>query len=179
VSKDVDAVGLRVVLPEAVAYAPGTTLGQLAPLRGLGRACWASRLPPVTDSRWRLWVMENLVRRLFVTIAAAAAVLLAAGCTAGHRSSGRIRGAVAPDPHTASALMKIAATFNHDYDTGDYVPVYSRWDARSQAIIIRADYIKRHKDCPGGPQTLSQTESVSPGGRRGRGWCITRSAASS
>ena len=44
--------------------------------------------------------------------------------------------------------MKIAATFNHDYDTGDYVPVYSRWDARSQAIITRADYAKRHKGCP-------------------------------
>src|SRR5262249_52301087 len=36
------------------------------------------------------------------------------------------------------------------------------------------DYIKRHKDCPGGPQTLSQTESVSPRGaglRKGR--CTT------
>jgi hypothetical protein len=41
-----------------------------------------TRLPPVIDLRWRFWVMENLVRRLFVAIATAAAVLAAAGCTA-------------------------------------------------------------------------------------------------
>ena len=49
-------------------------------------------------------------------------------------------------------MLKIARVFNHDYDTGDYGPVYTRWDARSQAIITRADYIKRHRDCPGGPR---------------------------
>ena len=49
--------------------------------------------------------------------------------------------------------------FNHDYDTGDYGPVYTRWDARSQAIITRADYIRRHRDCPSGSHTMSQTES--------------------
>ena len=56
-----------------------------------------------------------------------------------------------PDPHTASALLKIATVFNRDYDSGDYGPVYARWDARSQAIITRADYIRRHHDCPGAP----------------------------
>jgi hypothetical protein len=61
--------------------------------------------------------------------------------------------------------------FNHDYDTGDYGPVYMRWDARSQAIITRADYIKRHKDCPSDSHTLSQTESVSPGGPDGT-WLV-------
>ena len=66
-------------------------------------------------------------------------------------------------PHTTPALRKIATAFNHDYDTGDYGPVYARWDARSQAIIIRADYIRRHEDCPSGSHSLSQTESVSPG----------------
>ena len=34
---------------------------------------------------------------------------------------------------------------------------------RSQAIITRAEYIRRHKDCPSGPQPLSHTENVSPG----------------
>ena len=68
-----------------------------------------------------------------------------------------------PDPSTVPALLKIAAALNHDYDTGEYGLVYARWDARSQAIISRADYIQRHKDCPGGSPTLSQTESVSPG----------------
>ena len=48
---------------------------------------------------------------------------------------------------------------------------YARWDARSQAIITRADYIRRHKDCPSGSHTLSQTESVSPGGPDGA-WLV-------
>ena len=53
--------------------------------------------------------------------------------------------------------------YNHEYGTGDYGPVYARWDARSQAIITKADYIQRHKDCPGAPQAPSHTESDSPG----------------
>jgi hypothetical protein len=112
----------------------------------------------------------DLVRRLFAAIAATATVLFAAACTGGtaHPAASP---APSPDPHTAAALLKIATVFNHDYDTGDSGPVYSRWDARSQAIITRADYIKRHKDCPGGPQTLSQTESVSPGGPDGT-WLV-------
>jgi hypothetical protein len=68
-----------------------------------------------------------------------------------------------PDPHTARALLKIAAAFNHDYDSGVYGPVYARWDARSQAIISKADYLRRHLDCPSGTHASSQTESVSPG----------------
>jgi len=46
-------------------------------------------------------------------------------------------------------------------------PVYARWDPRSQAITTRAGYIARHKDCPGAPHALSQTESASPGGPHG------------
>src|SRR2546430_5452908 len=90
-------------------------------------------------------------------------VLFAAGCAAGMTHPAASPAPLPPDPHTAAALLKIAAAFNHEYDTGDYGPVYTRWDARSQAIITRADYIKRHKDCPSGSHTLSQTESVSPG----------------
>jgi hypothetical protein len=76
-----------------------------------------------------------------------------------------------PDPRTAPALLKIATAFNHDYDTGDYGPVYARWDARSQALISKAGYIRRHHDCPGAPHALSQTESVSPGGPHGT-WLV-------
>jgi hypothetical protein len=112
-----------------------------------------------------------LVRGLFVAIIVATAVLFAAGCTAGAAHPATSPAPLPPDPHTASALLKIAAAFNHDYDTADYGPVYTRWDARSQAIITRADYIKRHKDCPGGSHTLSQTESVSPGGPHGA-WLV-------
>ena len=115
--------------------------------------------------------MESLVRRLFVALAAAAAVLLAAGCTADAVHPAASAPPLPRDPHTASALLKIAAAFNQDYDTGDYGPVYTRWDGRSRAIITRADYLKRHKDCPSGPQTLSQTESVSRGSPRGA-WLV-------
>ena len=113
--------------------------------------------------------MEKLVRRL-LTATAMATALFAASCTAstGHPAA---PAPLPPDRHTVSALLKIAAAFNHDYDTGDYGPVYTRWDARSQAIITRADYIKRHKDCPRRSQTLSQTESASPGGPHGA-WLV-------
>ena len=108
------------------------------------------------------------MKRLFIAAAVAALVLLAAGCT----DHPAVSPAPLPtDPHTASALLKIATVFNHDHDTGNYAPVYARWDASSQAIITRADYIARHKDCPGGSPALSQTESVSPRGPQGA-WLV-------
>jgi hypothetical protein len=76
--------------------------------------------------------------------------------------AGRHTGVVPPDPHTASALLAIATTFNHDFDTGDYGPVWDRWDARSQAVISRAEYIQRNVDCHT-QRPLSQTESDGPG----------------
>ena len=109
--------------------------------------------------------------RMLIAVAVAAVVLFAAGSTAGTAHPAASPAPLPLDPHTPSALLKIATAFNHDYDTGDYGPVYTRWDARSQAIITRADYIKRHNDCPSGSQTLSQTESVSPGGPRGA-WLV-------
>lgn len=56
-----------------------------------------------------------------------------------------------PDPRTEAALLRIAQVFNTDYDSGRYGAVYDRWDARSQAIISRAEYIQRHLDCPTAP----------------------------
>jgi hypothetical protein len=114
---------------------------------------------------------ENLVLRLLTVIAAAAVALLAAACTASTAHPAASSASLPPDPHTTSALFKTAAAFNHDYDTGDYGPVYARWDARSQAIITRADYIRRHKDCPSSSNALSQTESVSRGGTHGA-WVV-------
>jgi hypothetical protein len=98
-------------------------------------------------------------------------VLLAAGCTANVANRLVPARPLPPDPHTAAALLKIATAFNHDYDTGDYGPVYARWDARSQAIITKADYIQRHQDCPSGSPILSRTEEVSPGGPDGT-WLV-------
>ena len=100
------------------------------------------------------------MRRL--AVAAAAVAMLAVSCTASTSHPAASPAALPPDPHTASALLKIAAAFNHDYDAGEYGPVYTRWDARSQAIITRADYLKRHKDCPGGP---TQPTGSPPGDR--------------
>jgi len=109
--------------------------------------------------------------RVLIAITVAAMVLFAGGCTARTAHSAASPAPLPSDPHTSSALLMIATAFNHDYDIGDYGPVYTRWDARSQAIITRADYIRRHKDCPSGSHTLSQTESVSPGGPHGA-WLV-------
>src|SRR6516162_4318367 len=109
--------------------------------------------------------------RLRMATAVAVVAVLASGCTASAGRPAASDAPLPPDPHTAAALLKIATSFNHDYDTGDYGPVYARWDARSQAIITRADYIKRHKDCPSSSQTLSHTESVNPGGPHGT-WLV-------
>jgi len=95
--------------------------------------------------------------------AAGAAMLLVAGCTAAAGHPVRSPAPLPPDQRTAAALLKIATAFNNDYDNGDYGPVYARWDARSQAIIAKADYIRRHKECLGGGHVQARTENVSPG----------------
>jgi hypothetical protein len=101
------SAGFRVVLPEVlVGYAPD----------GIG---------PARLVQWARSVMENLVTRLLVAIAVAAAVLFAAGCMAGTAHLAASPAPLPPDPHTASALLKIATAFNHDYNTGDYGPVYA------------------------------------------------------
>ena len=106
-----------------------------------------------------------------LVLVVAAVVLLAAGCSTSPGRPAASTPPLPPDPPSASALLKIATAFNHDYDTGDYGPVYARWDARSQAIITRADYIARHKDCLTVSPVLSQTESVSPSGPHGA-WLV-------
>jgi hypothetical protein len=127
-------------------------------------------------------VKKALVSRLFSAPVAAAVWLmvggLAAGCSSGSshpqgHAQGRQSGsqahavpsaaALPPDARTASALLKIATVFNNEYDQADYGPVYDRWDARSQAVISRAQYIKRHKDCPSAPHAAAFTESATPG----------------
>ena len=102
--------------------------------------------------------------RLFA-MAAGAAMLLVAGCTAAASHPARSPAQLPPDQRTAAALLKIATAFNNDYDNGDYGLVYARWDARSQAIIAKADYIKRHRECPAGEHVQARTENVSPGSR--------------
>ncbi len=115
--------------------------------------------------------LENAALRALAASAAATIVLFAAGCTATTAHTATSVLSLPPDPGTAAALLKIATAFNQHYDTGDYGPVYARWDARSQAIITRAGYIQRHRDCPGGSHAPSRTESASPGGPGGA-WLV-------
>lgn len=109
--------------------------------------------------------------RVVSTIAALSIAALAAGCgTSAGRPAAPTASPLPPDPHTASALLAVGSAFNHDYDTGDYAPVYARWDARSQAIISEADYVQRHRQCPGA-RNSSRTEDDSPGGPHGA-WLV-------
>jgi hypothetical protein len=113
---------------------------------------------------------ENVMMRLLAA-AAAAAACLTAGCSPasgqdpgqGHGHAAASVAPLPPDPRTAPALLKIATVFNNEYDSGDYGPVYARWDARSQAIITRAGYIKRHQDCPSAAHAAAHVESATPG----------------
>jgi hypothetical protein len=111
---------------------------------------------------------EDVVR-LVMMAAAVAAALLAAGCTAGAghggAGGGRSSAPLPADPRTAAALLKMATAFNDEYQSGDYAPVYARWDARSQAVITQADYVLRNEECRSGPQPPATTESAAPGPR--------------
>jgi hypothetical protein len=68
-----------------------------------------------------------------------------------------------PDPKTAAALIRIAQAFNNNYDNNHDGPVWDRWDARSQAVITRAEYIRRHAECATAPQGPAHVESAAPG----------------
>ncbi len=68
-----------------------------------------------------------------------------------------------PDPRTAAALVRIAQVFNNNYDDNNDGPVWDRWDARSKALISRADYIRRHAECATAPQAPAHVESAAPG----------------
>jgi hypothetical protein len=105
---------------------------------------------------------DGVLKRTAVT---AVLALLAAGC-AGQGSQPSPRpSATIHDPRTAAALVKIATTFNDDYDTGAYGPVWDRWDARSQAVISRAEYVRRHTECPDSPQSVTvEDASLGSGG---------------
>src|SRR5215469_15381857 len=107
---------------------------------------------------------RNAAPRRGIRPAVAAAVVgLMASCSATAAQHGSSPATPPPrDPHTVTALLKIATAFNDDYDNGVYGPVYDRWDARSKAIISRAEYIRRHTECPSAP-TTAHVESAQPG----------------
>lgn len=102
---------------------------------------------------------------LAVAALAAAALVLAAcgaptgGAAAAHRRPLR-------DPETRPALLRIARRFNDDYATNRDAAVYDRWDAASRAVISRAAFLRRHRDCPDPPEGRVDTWGVTrgPGG---------------
>jgi hypothetical protein len=76
----------------------------------------------------------------------------------------------AHDPESASALLRIARAFNNDYQQNKDAAVYARWDAASQAIISRATYVRRHRECPNTPHVPVDTWGVARG--RGGAWLV-------
>jgi hypothetical protein len=68
-----------------------------------------------------------------------------------------------PDRRTAAALVRIAQVFNDNYDRNNDGPVWDRWDTRSQAVITRAEYIRRHRECTTAPQGPAHVTSAAPG----------------
>lgn len=107
-------------------------------------------------------------------VAIAAAVLLLAGCTARGLSPptsppgtvappATVRTPTVPDAKTAASLLHVASVFNEEFGNNDDGPVYDRWDARSQAVISRAEYLRRHAECPTAPQAAAHVEIATPG----------------
>ena len=107
-----------------------------------------------------------LATALVMTLASA---LTACSAPASHTVATRTRPAAppatqpGPDPKTAAALVSIAQAFNDDYGRNADGPVYDRWDARSQAVISRAEYIRRHIECATAPQGQAHVEGATPG----------------
>lgn len=71
--------------------------------------------------------------------------------------------AIAPDPGTAAALVRIAQPLYDHYDSNNDGAVWDRWDARSEEVIPRAQYIRRHAECATEPQGPVQVEDAAPG----------------
>jgi hypothetical protein len=111
------------------------------------------------------------MHRPAITAALLAMTLAACSAPASHDPAATPRPRVTatttpgPDPETAAAFIRIAQVFNNDFGNNIDGPVWDRWDARSQAVITRADYIRRRTECSPGPQPPARVESAAPGPR--------------
>lgn len=122
-----------------------------------------------------LAVRAGTLGRALAAAAVVLAGLTAGGCAHPPRTP-PARPAAAPsplpaDPATVRALLRVAQAFNNAYDNGDFGAAYDRWDARSQAIISRTEYVRRHRLCA--PAT--HETAVVTGARRGAGgaWLVS------
>ena len=66
------------------------------------------------------------------------------------------------EPRSAGALYSIATAFNDHYAANQVGKVYDRFDTASRAVISRAAYLTRHRECPDPPGAATVT-SVAPG----------------
>jgi len=106
------------------------------------------------------------VLRLAGVLVAAA---LVAGCGSGSASPGPVP--TTTDPPTVAALLRIAQVLNDNYDNGHFGAVYDRWDARSQALISRAEYIRRHALCAPATHAVAVVEGAARAA--GNGWHVS------
>lgn len=122
--------------------------------------------------------LNTLIRPLATAALIALLAAGAAGCggTGSHPAGTVTSPATSPatagsDPPTAAALLRIAQAFNNDYDNGNFGAVYDRWDASSQAIISRAEYIRRHTLCAPATHSVAQVEGAARG--RNGAWHVS------
>lgn len=72
-------------------------------------------------------------------------------CAATDFSTSKHSSKTVSDPETRQALLQIAVRFNANYSANRDGLVYDRWDSSSRAIISRAEYVRRHVECPTAP----------------------------
>lgn len=86
------------------------------------------------------------VRGAARVVVALGAALVLAGC-----APGTVSGRASSEAPTRATLLHVATRFNDDYAANRDGPVYDRWDAVSRRLISRADYLRRHRECPTPP----------------------------
>ena len=89
--------------------------------------------------------------RILIVCIALAAGLLMSSCATTDFSTGSHSSNKSSDPETRQALRRIAVRFNANYSANRDGLVYGRWDSSSRAIISRAEYVRRHLECPTAP----------------------------
>ena len=108
--------------------------------------------------------LRALRRALVAGILVAGGLAMAAcGDAMGQASESRTGSSAMPhrrDPETGAALLRIARTLNNDFQENRDAAVYARWDAASRAIISKATYVQRHRECPSTPHLRVDTFGV-------------------
>lgn len=115
------------------------------------------------------------MRRLVICTVFVLGITSLGGCGGNGRRLARTVSTAHPDPHTKRALLQVARQFNDDYGSNKSAAVYDRWDARSRRIIGRAEYVRRHRECPTAPGPATVQGAV----RAGPWWLVRYSISGS